>query len=306
MVKPPARPFLKWAGGKAQLMEEFTRRVPGELKKGELPVFVEPFVGGGAVFFHYNSHFRFEECHIFDINEELVLAYTVVKREVEELIQVLAAIEKDFLSQDEAGRKQFFYDLRDEYNRKKPAINFSSFGNDWTDRAAQFIFLNRTCYNGLYRVNSDGWFNVPFGSYKIPKILNAPLLRVDSGMLQNSAIHLGDFAESHRYITDKSFVYCDPPYRPLSKTSCFTQYSRHGFTDSEQRRLAAFFRSCDSKKAKIMLSNSDPKNVDPEDDFFDTLYAEYHIARVPATRMINCDGSKRGEVREIIVTNYPQ
>ena len=125
-------------------------------------------------------------------------------------------------------------------------------------------------------------------------------------MLQNSAIHLGDFAESHRYITDKSFVYCDPPYRPLSKTSCFTQYSRHGFTDSEQRRLAAFFRSCDSKKAKIMLSNSDPKNVDPEDDFFDTLYAEYHIARVPATRMINCDGSKRGEVREIIVTNYPQ
>jgi DNA adenine methylase len=304
MINSSAKPFLKWAGGKTQLLEEFTKRIPNELKEGELPVFIEPFVGGGAVFFHFNNQYRFNECHIFDVNEELILAYTVVKNNVEDLIDILRDIEIDFLSKDDPERKVFFYHIRDEFNRQKPSINSHHFQREWIERAAQLIFLNRTCFNGLYRVNNQGMFNVPFGSYKKPKILNDSILRVDSEKLQNTTIHLGDFEEAFGYVSDRSFVYFDPPYRPLNNTSSFTQYSKDGFNDMEQKRLAAFFEKCDRKNAKIMLSNSDPKNVNPDDDFFDLLYVKYHITRVPAKRMINCDGTKRGEIKEIIVTNY--
>lgn len=304
MIDSSAKPFLKWAGGKTQLLEEFTKRIPKELKEGKLPIFIEPFIGGGAVFFQFNSVFQFDECHIFDINEELILAYTVVKNSVEDLVDLLCDIEKDFLSEDDSGRKEYFYNLRDEFNRQKPKINFHQFKRVWIERAARLIFLNKTCFNGLYRVNNQGEFNVPFGRYKNPKILNSNLLKTDSNRLQNTEIHLGDFAESDRYISYDSFVYFDPPYRPLNITSSFTQYSKNGFNDSEQRRLAQFFEKCDRKDAKIMLSNSDPKNVDPNDEFFDILYSNYNINRVPAKRMINCDGTKRGEIREIIVTNY--
>ena len=304
MANSSAKPFLKWAGGKTQLLEEFTKRIPKELSEGKLPVFIEPFIGGGAVFFHFNSLFEFDECHIFDINEELILAYTVVRNNVEDLIDNLGDIEKDFFSKDDSGRKEFYYNLRDEFNRQKSAINFRQFEKAWINRAAYLIFLNKTCFNGLYRVNNQGEFNVPFGKYKNPKILNTDLLRLDSETLQNTTIHLGDFTDSYRYVSDNSFVYFDPPYRPLNETSSFTQYSKNGFNDSEQERLASFFEQCDRKHAKLMLSNSDPKNVDPNDDFFDILYEKYHITRVPAKRMINCDGTKRGEIREIIVTNY--
>ena len=304
MANSSAKPFLKWAGGKTQLLEEFSKRIPKELSEGKLPVFIEPFIGGGAVFFHFNSLFEFDECHIFDINEELILAYTVVRNNVEDLIDNLRDIEKDFFSKDDSGRKEFYYNLRDEFNRQKSAINFRQFEKAWINRAAYLIFLNKTCFNGLYRVNNQGEFNVPFGKYKNPKILNTDLLRLDSEILQNTTIHLGDFTDSFQYVSDNSFVYFDPPYRPLNETSSFTQYSKNGFNDSEQERLASFFEQCDRKHAKLMLSNSDPKNVDPNDDFFDILYEKYHITRVPAKRMINCDGTKRGEIREIIVTNY--
>ena len=304
MVDSPAKPFLKWAGGKTQLLGEFTKRIPSGLKEGDLPIFIEPFVGGGAVFFHFNSLFKFEECHIFDINEELILAYSVVKNNCEDLIDLLHGIEKDFLSKDDSGRKEFFYNLRDKFNRQKLTIKFHQFESSWVERAAQLIFLNKTCFNGLYRVNNQGEFNVPFGKYKNPKILNSNLLRTDSNILQNTEIHLGDFSESYQYVSNHSFVYFDPPYRPLNETSSFTQYSKNGFNDSEQRRLAHFYQKCDQKQAKLMLSNSDPKNINPDDEFFDNLYAKYHVTRVPAKRMINCDGTKRGEIREIIVTNY--
>ena len=304
MAESSAKPFLKWAGGKTQLLEEFTRRIPPGLEKGELPVFVEPFVGGGAVFFHFNSLFTFNECHIFDVNDELIRAYTVVKENVEDLIEVLHTIEDGFLSKDDSGRLEFYYRIRDEFNRQKSTILPRHPGKDWVERTATLIFLNRTCFNGLYRENNQGEFNVPFGRYQNPKITNEELLRLDSEKLQNTAIHPGDFTRSYPYISEKSFVYFDPPYRPLNQTSSFTHYSRNGFCDSEQERLAEFFRKCDEKGAMIMLSNSDPKNVDPDDDFFDTMYAEYRIERVPARRLINRDGTKRGEIREIVVTNY--
>jgi DNA adenine methylase len=304
MANSSAKPFLKWAGGKTQLLKEFTKRIPEELSEGKLQVFIEPFIGGGAVFFHFNRLFEFDECHIFDINEELILAYTVVRNNVEDLIDNLREIKKDYFSKDDSGRKEFYYNLRDEFNRQKSAINFHQFEKAWINRAAYLIFLNKTCFNGLFRVNNQGEFNVPFGKYKNPKILNTDLLRLDSETLQNTTIHLGDFSDSYRYVSDTSFVYFDPPYRPLNETSSFTQYSKNGFNDSEQERLASFFEQCNRKHAKLMLSNSDPKNVDPNDDFFDILYGKDQITRVPAKRMINCDGTKRGEIREIIVTNY--
>ncbi|WP_292520936.1 DNA adenine methylase [Methanoculleus sp.] len=301
---PIARPFLKWAGGKAQLLDAFTRRAPIELKAGALPVFVEPFMGGGAVYFYFNSIFRFKECHLFDINEELVLVYSVVKNDVQGLINSLSDLADGFLSRDGAGRKEYYYATRDMFNRTKPTIDFKQYGEEWIERAAQLIFLNRTCFNGLYRVNSRGGFNVPFGRYQNPNILNEDLLRADSAALRNTTVHLGDFTQSEPYISEDTFAYFDPPYRPLNRTSSFTQYAKEGFTDEEQKRLAAFYAECDARGARLMLSNSDPKNIDPDDGFFDDLYAGYHIDRVPARRMINCDGTKRGEIREIIVMNY--
>lgn len=304
MATPTARPFLKWAGGKAQLLDAFTRRVPQGLHEGTLPIFVEPFMGGGAVYFHFNSIFRFKECHIFDINEELVLAYSVVKNDVRGLIDYLAGISDGYLSKSDAGRKDFYYAMRDTFNRTKGAVNFRQYSEDWIERAGQFIFLNRTCFNGLYRVNSRGGFNVPFGRYQNPTILHEDVLRADAELLRNTTIHLGDFMQSEPYISEETFVYFDPPYRPLNRTSSFTQYAKEGFTDEEQRRLAAYYARCNARGARLMLSNSDPKNVDPDDEFFDDLYARYHIDRVPARRMINCDGTGRGEIYEIIVTNY--
>jgi len=304
MATYTARPFLKWAGGKAQLLDAFTRRVPQGLHEGTLPIFVEPFMGGGAVYFHFNSIFRFKECHIFDINEELVLAYSVVKNDVRGLIDYLAGISDGYLSKSDAGRKDFYYAMRDTFNRTKGAVNFRQYSEDWIERAGQFIFLNRTCFNGLYRVNSRGGFNVPFGRYQNPTILHEDVLRADAELLRNTTIHLGDFMQSEPYISEETFVYFDPPYRPLNRTSSFTQYAKEGFTDEEQRRLAAYYARCNARGARLMLSNSDPKNVDPDDEFFDDLYAGYHIDRVPARRMINCDGTGRGEIYEIIVTNY--
>lgn len=304
MIEANAKPFLKWAGGKTQLLDEFTIRIPKELKNGEISTFVEPFVGGGAVFFHFNSVFSFKECHIFDINEELILAYSVVKRNVEDLIEYLCDLTEEFLSKDDEGRKEYFYSIRDEFNQTKSSINFKNYGKAWIPRAGQLIFLNKTCFNGLFRVNSQGEFNVPFGRYKNPKIVNPEVLRADAKILQNTKIHLGDFAKASQYINKNSFVYFDPPYRPLSNTASFTQYSKDGFDDVEQQRLADFFAKCDAKRAKLMLSNSDPKNINPNDNFFDTLYGKFNIQRVPARRMINSDASKRGEINEIIVTNY--
>jgi len=304
MAEINSKPFLKWAGGKTQLREEFVKRVPKELKNGEISTFIEPFIGGGAVYFCLNELFSFEECHIFDINEELILAYNVVKRNVEDLIDYFCGITEEFLSKDDDGRKEYYYSVRTEFNKAKTDLNYKNYSKSWIPRAGDLIFLNKTCFNGLFRVNARGEFNVPYGSHKNPKIINPDVLRADSEILQNTRIHLGDFTKSSKYITQDSFVYFDPPYRPLSTTASFTNYSKDGFDDSEQKRLAEFFAKCDKKNAKLMLSNSDPKNINPEDNFFDELYAKYTIERVPARRMINSDASKRGAINEIIVMNY--
>ncbi|MDD3932484.1 MAG: DNA adenine methylase [Methanoculleus sp.] len=299
-----AKPFLKWAGGKGQLLDEFETRFPPEVKEGLVDTYVEPFVGGGAVYFYINNNYTFDECHIFDINEELVLAYTVVKNDVEELIEILKDIETAYLKLNPEKRQELFYEIRNKFNEFKTSIQWQKYSRTWIQRAADLIFLNKTCFNGLFRVNSKGEFNVPFGRYKNPKILHKEVLQSDSALLENTSIHLGDFSKCAQYVDGSTFVYLDPPYRPLNQTSSFTSYSKDGFGDDDQRRLAEFFHTLDSQGARLMLSNSDPKNEDPTDQFFEDLYSTYYIDRVPARRVINCNGERRGEINELIITNY--
>jgi DNA adenine methylase len=301
---PDARPFLKWAGGKTQLLGEFSKRFPPGMKKGEITKYVEPFVGGGAVFFYLNQRFSFSHCYICDINEELILSYRVIKKSVRELIKELNTLESGYSSKNDNEKEDLYYGIRDSFNQEKPHINFKRYHSGWIKRAAQIIFLNRTCYNGLFRVNMKGEFNVPFGRYRNPEILNEDNLNDVAFLLKTTRIMSGDFTGCGRFIDDHTFVYLDPPYRPLNDTSSFTSYSKGGFSDSDQERLAKFFRELDEKGAKILLSNSDPKNENPDDTFFEDLYSGYTIERVPAKRNISCIGTGRGEINELIITNY--
>jgi DNA adenine methylase len=301
---PLARPFLKWAGGKTQLLKQFSQRLPPEMKKGEITHYVEPFVGGGAVFFYLGQRFSFDRSSIFDANEELILAYRVIKKFTKKLIHELESLESAYIPKSDEDRERLFYHVRDSFNKKKPEINFQKYDAEWVPRAAQSIFLNRTCFNGLFRMNRKGEFNVPFGRYKNPQILNKDNLNDVAALLKTTSIILGDFTRCKKFVDNTSFVYLDPPYRPLNDTSSFTSYAKDGFSDTDQCRLAGFFKELDKKGAKIMLSNSDPRNENPDDSFFDELYAEYTIERVPAKRSINCNGALRGEINELIITNY--
>lgn len=299
-----AKPFLKWAGGKTQLLEAFERRFPSPMKDHKLSNYVEPFVGGGAVFFSINKKYEFTSAHICDVNEELILAYRVVKFKANNLIEKLRILEIDFFEIPESERTVFYYKIRDDFNRQKEQIDFINYDEQGIKRVAELIFLNHTCFNGLFRVNSKGQFNVPFGRYKKPRILDESNLLAVSDSLENTEIIKGDFTSCGQIVDADTFVYLDPPYRPLNQTSKFTGYSKNGFTDEDQIRLAQFYKSLDKTGAKIMLSNSDPKNENPDDTFFDTLYSDYFIDRVPAKRVINCNGESRGEISELIITNY--
>ena len=302
---PYAKPFLKWAGGKTQLLDEFYKRLPEGLgEKGKLTRYVEPFIGGGAFFFYLSRKFSFEECCIGDANEELILTYRVIQKSVKKVIGELGILESAYFTRDEMEREAFYYEIRDAFNNDLPGINFQKYSQGWAERAAKVIFLNRTCYNGLFRVNRNGEFNVPFGRYKNPDILNEENLQDVAKVLKNTRIISGDFTRCRDYVDDHTFVYFDPPYRPISQTSSFTSYSRGGFDEKDQHRLAALFRELDAKGAKIMLSNSDPRNGNYQDIFFDDLFDGFTIGRVPARRMINSNGTRRGSIDELIITNY--
>ena len=301
-----ARPFLKWAGGKSQLLYEFNKRLPEELTKGKITKYVEPFIGGGAFFFYLNENFSFEKYYICDANEELTLCYRVIKHSVKELISELKTLESAYLSKNDEQRESFYYEVRDAFNQELPAIDFKNYSSEWVSRAARSIFFNRTCFNGLFRVNQKGEFNVPFGKYKNPAILNESNLEDVATVLKTTEILAGDFTRCREFVDDTTFVYFDPPYRPINSSSFFTSYSKNGFYDKDQVRLRDFFKELDGIGAKIMLSNSDPKNEKPDDSFFDDLYSDYYIERVPAKRMINSDGAGRGNINELIITNYLQ
>ncbi len=297
---PGARPFLKWAGGKSQLLGEFARYLPPTvLNDRTITRYVEPFIGGGAVFFSLNRIFPFETCTLCDINEELILTYRVIRTSLPQLIKELALLESVYHAKNGSQQEAYYYEVRSAFNEDLAAVNFGHYHKRWVKRAAQIIFLNHTCYNGLFRVNRSGGFNVPFGQYRNPEILNADNLGKVEALLKNSRIMCGDFTRCRSAVDDRTFVYLDPPYRPLNTTSSFTSYSRNGFSESDQIRLAKFFRDLDRKDAMVMLSNSDPG-----DSFFDELYGGFSIRRVPARRTINCNGARRGPVNELVITNY--
>ncbi len=300
-----AKPFLKWAGGKSQLLKTLNKFFPPDLKAGKIQNYFEPFVGGGAVFFEIAQNYPIENAFLYDINPELILTYKVIQKEVGSLIELLDEYQYRYLKLGSKERKRFYYSIRDRYNQNRNKIDFHNFSMDWIERAAQVIFLNKTCFNGLFRFNQKGEFNTPQGKYECPKILDRiNLLRV-AKVLELAEIQCKDFREIKKDIRPNSFVYYDPPYRPISQTSNFTSYSKNGFGDREQIALANLFKEFNKIGIFQMLSNSDPKNTDPNDDFFDSLYHGFEIHRVPAKRMINSDSSKRGEINELIITNYP-
>lgn len=304
MSRVSAKPFLKWAGGKGQLLEQFWSFYPDKLLESRIKRYVEPFVGAGAVLFELAGKFDFEEIIVNDINEELILTYEVVKNHVDSLIQTLLSMETDYLHKDVEAREKVYYEVRSNFNQEKKTINYKMFENSWINHAANFIFLNKTCFNGLYRQNKKGEFNVPTGKYSNPTICQSENLLNVSQVLQKVKLLSTDFTNLTGYVDSSTFVYIDPPYRPLNITSAFTSYSKDDFNDKDQERLAEWFRILSDKEALVMLSNSNPKNTNPEDVFFDRLYNGFDIKEVSALRAINSKGSKRGAISELVIRNY--
>lgn len=294
------KPFLKWAGGKGQLIEQISSFLPTSFKTGKIKKYFEPFLGGGAVYFWLADHYDFEQAYLYELTPSVAICYQVIQTNVKKLVRELTSLEKEYISGSDKAREKLFYEKREEFN----GFLRRSSANSHLRRAALLMFLNKTCFNGLYRVNSKGEFNVPFGRYKNPTICNEDNLFAVHDLLQNTEIACGDFEQCLKRADNTSFVYFDPPYRPISTTASFTSYSKDNFDDNEQKRLRSVFGELDSLGVNVMLSNSDPKNVDPEDDFFDDLYDGYNIERLNATRLINCNAERRGSITEILVMNY--
>jgi DNA adenine methylase len=304
-ASPVAKPFLKWAGGKGQLIEVLEDLFPLEVQSRKINKYAEPFIGGGAMFFHVAQNYsHIEEFFISDVNPELILIYKTIQKDVESLISQLETIEIEYHSLSAIKQSEYFYNKRKNFNENLGKVGMKEFQNSWITRAATLIFLNRTCFNGLFRVNQKGEFNVPVGDHNNPKICDAPNLRSVSSLLQKTKIECGDFSASKDFVDKNTFVYFDPPYRPLTKTARFKSYSKFEFGDDAQKRLAEYFALLDKKGAKLMLSNSEPKNVNPDDTFFEELYEGFAIKTVYASRVINSGSDKRGKIKELVIINY--
>ena len=273
-----ARPFVKWVGGKQQLLAQFEAYFPTTFRR-----YCEPFVGGGAVFFHlWNARRLPRQAFLFDNNAELVNAYLVVRDKVDELVETLTI-------HQQRHNKKYYYRVR-RLDRRELELSE-------VERAARTVYLNRTCYNGLYRVNSKGEFNVPMGSYINPQVLHENVLRTASSALQGVNIELRDFRSLVDFVQAKDFFYFDPPYDPLSKTASFTGYTRDSFGEEDQRELAKVFALLAEKGAFVMLSNSNTPLVSE-------LYRKFRIETVQARRAVNSDANGRGCLPEVVVLNY--
>ena len=293
MIK--AKPFVKWVGGKTQLIAEVEKLLPDDFSSCKELTYIEPFVGGGAVLFWILQKYpNIVRAVINDINPDLTTAYKTIKYNSRELIEMLLKIQSEYLVLNEEKRKNYYLDKRSQFNTKELGC---------VENTALFIYLNRTCFNGLYRVNSKGLFNVPFGSYANPKICDEQTILADSELLQRVDILTGDFSDTINYTGKNNFFYFDPPYKPLSETSSFNSYSKEDFNDKEQVRLGEFCRRIDQLGYSFILSNSDVKGKNPQDDFFDELYEQFEIQRVFATRMVNANAEKRGKLTELLITN---
>jgi len=275
MKKEKIPTLVKWAGGKRQLIPQFKKFFPKKIKR-----YIEPFIGGGAVAFYIIKNYKPKEVIISDINEELMNAYKVIKNNPEKLIKLLKRYKKKH-------NKEEYYKIRAKDPKILPPLT----------RASRFIYLNKTCFNGLYRVNSRGEFNVPIGSYKNPGILLADDLREISQLLKKVKLKALSFEDILKLAKKGDFVYFDPPYYPIKKGKSFTTYTKGNFLEKEQKQLLEVFKKLDKKGCKIMLSNSDTK-------FIKNLYKEHNLNFVKARRMINCNGKDRGKIKEIVVRNY--
>lgn len=295
-----AKPFLKWAGGKGQLIPAIEKSLPIDFSKRKNVIYIEPFIGSGAILFWMLKRFNnIAHAIINDINVDLYIAYQCIKTEPESLIAALYQIQAAYyMLANEESRKNFFLEKRQAFNSRL---------NDNIEHTALLIFLNRTCFNGLYRVNSKNHFNVPFGKYDRPKICDPETIRADSIALQRVIVLNGDYSYTTDYFAGNNvFYYLDPPYKPISKTASFNAYSHEAFGDAEQVKLKQFCDSLTGKGCTWLLSNSDPKNVDPNDNFFEDLYRgdNIYIDRVKAKRNINSNSAKRGEIAELLISNY--
>lgn len=298
-ISLPIKPLVKWAGGKGQLLNEIRKHYPAELGN-EIRKYAEPFIGGGAVLFDILSKYELDKVYLSDTNKELVNCYIAVRDYPSQLIDLLNKFQSEYIQLSEEDKKSYYYYKREKFNSLK------ALGYDFVsvELAALFIFLNKTCFNGLFRVNSKGSFNVPMGHYKNPLICDSNNINNVSKRIQNTIIIHGDFKKSDDFIDQNTFAYFDPPYRPLTESSSFTSYTEAPFNDEDQKGLADYVTLLSRKGAKIMISNSDPKNSNPNDDFFDSLYSDFNIFRINANRMINSKGSARGKISELLITNY--
>lgn len=296
------KPFLKWAGGKTQLLDTITSELPENMEG--INTYIEPFVGAGAVFLDFLSSDRFEKYIINDINSKLINVYKVIRDDIDLLIESLNDIKEKYLSFEELSedREKMYYEIRDKFNS-------NDIGR--IELASYFIFINKTCFNGLYRENSKGNYNVPIGKYKNPTIFDEEQLREISRLL-NKRNNNGElivtilnlkYTELEEYINKSTFVYFDPPYRPVT-VGGFSTYNKGGFNDESQQELADFYTSVSRTGAKLMLSNSDPRILDKNDDFFEKMYGNFYIQRVYANRFINSKGADRGGISELLITNY--
>lgn len=297
-----ARPFIKWVGGKSQLLQQLEKLLPENFSQWENLTYIEPFVGGGAMLFFMLQRFpNIKRVIINDINRNLTETYNVIKSSPEKLIMFLHDIEKQyFLLSTQELRKNFYLEMRNRFNEE----NLTNI-----ERSGLLIFLNRTCFNGLYRENSKGKFNVPFGRYNNPKICNDEVIFADSYLLNEFDVQIlnGNFENISQYIDENNsnFIYFDPPYRPLNATSSFNSYVKDPFDDESQIALANFCRQLSQKENVFwMLSNADCSASNPKDTFFEELYSGFDINRVFASRMVNANASKRGKLTELLIRNY--
>lgn len=284
------KPFIKWAGGKTQLLDELISRIPTDKKE-----YVEIFVGGGALFLSQLTNDQFIKYTINDFNKHLYELYNILggtKEYFDRFVTILALLDGDYTSTTGEEQKKLYQQIRDEFNNL-----------DLIDRAraAEFVLLNKTCFNGLYRENKKGQFNTPYGGEKKTLGINYEGMKEFNHLCntKNVVIKNLDYKECLMYITEDSFVYLDPPYRPLDATSSFTNYNAGGFGDKEQIELKEFCDEINKIGAKFLLSNSDCP-----DGFFDNLYKDYTIERVYARRSINSNGNKRGKISELLIRNY--
>lgn len=301
MVTHQPKPILKWAGGKTQLINEIYQSFPSEFGKS-ITKYAEPFVGGGALLFDVLSKYELNEVYISDVNGELINMYLMVRDHVNEIIELLHQYSDTFLPLMDFERREYYYQKRDEFNK---LIELGQSKNG-IESAALFIFLNRTCFNGLYRANKKGLFNVPMGVYKNPMICNADNLREVSAALKDVNIVCGDYQESISFIDHNTLVYLDPPYRPLKGRESFISYTEKEFDDNAQIELAKYIDLISAKGAYVIMSNSDPKNVDESDNFFEDLYSKYEINRIYAKRIINSKANSRGAISELLIRNFSE